>query len=162
MNFVYDIDLFSSHSRRILDTLPKLTNIIHTVIGRCINFNNIHKSAFFDGHTVGAAAAWPFSVRKAVDSLCKNPRRCCLSRTSGSAEKVSVADSFRLYLVFQYSYNMILSDDLGKYLRALRPIQRCIHLAASKAETSAKDFPYTAFTQSPGTFFYPDRVGANK
>ena len=62
MYLVYYIYFFSPYGRRILYAFPQLPYVLDSIVGCRIYLYYIYKVPFFDGTTVGADAAWPFSL----------------------------------------------------------------------------------------------------
>jgi hypothetical protein len=109
----------SADGRRILDALAQLTDIVYTVIGSRVDFDNVHERTVFDPSACIAYAAWLFSAGSAVDAFRKDSRSSRLTCTSRSAEKIRMAHRICSKLVFQYFYYMALTQDLVKHLRSV-------------------------------------------
>ena len=100
VHLVYDINFVFSFCRAVCYLFPDFTDIIYTVIGCRINFDNIHGTSCRNCFT-----ACTFSTRAsiygmfAVDCLGKYFCDGCLTGSSRSTEQICMADTVCLYLV---------------------------------------------------------------
>ena len=119
MNFINNINLIVSFRRRIGHLVNNFPNIVHTVIGRRIDFDDVHTDAGRNGLTgralsAGTAVYGMLTVHRSG----KNLGDGCFSRSSRPAEKVRVPDPPCLNLISQRRYNMFLPFYI---LKAIRP-----------------------------------------
>ena len=97
---VDDIDLVPPLRRTVCDLFPDLTDIVHAVIGRRVDLDHIHGSPRCD-----RSAHLTFPARASIDRMLavyrlrKYLRHRRLSRSSCSAEQISMPDTVCLDLI---------------------------------------------------------------
>ena len=110
MDLVDDIYPVTSLCGRILHLLPYITYVLHAVVGGGIDFHHIHGGTCLDGPAGGTFVAGTSVCRMfAVHCPGKYLGYTGLTRSPGTAEQVSMADSLRRYLVFQCLHNRVLA-----------------------------------------------------
>lgn len=114
MDFIDDEDSPLAHSRWIFDAVPEFTDVIHAIIGCCVNFDDVHEAAFFDGKTVGAFAAWSVGLIQAVDTFGQQPGYSSFTGSPGTTEKIGMVHRAQLDLVFEDFNDVFLPQDLFK------------------------------------------------
>ena len=127
MNLVNNINLVFSLCRRIGNLIHNFPDIVHTVVGGRINLDYVHarpcaNSPADSAFPAGAAVCRGF----AVHCFCKNFGNGSLTRTSCAAKQIGMADTVRLYLIFQCGYNGILTFYLLKSSRSKFSVKGCV------------------------------------
>ena len=122
MHFIDDIHLISSLCRTVGYLFPDLTDIVYTVVGSRIDFNDVHGNTGCNIFTHGTFPAGTSVYRMfTVDCFCKNLRYSSLSGSSCATEQICMSNSICLYLILQCCYNMIWSftssNSAGRNLR---------------------------------------------
>ena len=110
MNLVDDVNAVFSIGRRILNLVPDLTDIVHTVIGGCINLHHIDRISRRDCLAcrtlpAGIPIYGMLTVHRLGPDLCNGG----FSGSSRSAKQICMTDPARPDLVFQRCDDMILS-----------------------------------------------------
>jgi hypothetical protein len=114
MDFIDDEDSALAHSRRILDAVPQFTDVIHAVVGGCINFYNIHETTFFNGKAVVTLAAGPVVFVQAVDTLGQESGHSGFTGSSSATEKIGMVHRAQLDLVFEDFDDVLLPQNFFK------------------------------------------------
>ena len=117
---VNDIDLIFPLCRRIFHFLANLADVVHAVVGGCVNLNYVHASPCQNILTNGTLVAG-LAVRRgvrAVDGSGKNLRRRGFPRAPCAAKQIRMGHAPRFHLIFQRSDDMLLPDDALKRLWA--------------------------------------------
>ena len=118
MHLIDDIHLILSFRRRKRNLIHDLSDIIHAVVGRCIDLDHIHARAGCDRPAHPAGSAWITILRiLAVYGFCKDFCNRCFTGTARSAKQIGMSDSVRFYLILQCCYNMLLPFDICKVVR---------------------------------------------
>jgi len=128
MHFVDDVHTHLNLRGSINCIIAEITNIIHTVIGRCIDLQHIHTGTGINCKT-GFAAITGITVLWVLTIY-------CLSQNFGAAgftcsprtgEQVRMTQTATLQLGFQRLRNRKLTHNIIKCLRSIFTIQRLIH-----------------------------------
>ena len=130
MDFVDDIYFVAPLHRRIFHALTQLPDAVDAVVGRRVDFDDIHEGSLADRPAVFTFAAWTRApvFRLAVERFGEDPGCRRLSGASGSAEQVGMSRLTCGDLIFQNLHDMILTDDLIKPIRPEIPVYRRIHV----------------------------------
>ena len=127
MHFIDDIHLISSLCRTVGYLFPDLTDIVYTVVGSRIDFNDVHGNTGCNIFTHGTFPAGTSVYRMfTVDCFCKNLRYSSLSGSSCATKQICMSNSICLYLILQCCDNMILSFYIFKFRRTEFTIQGSI------------------------------------
>ena len=118
MHLVDDIHALFDRDRRKHGLLAQLADVIHAVIGRSVDLDNVHDAAVLDAEAGGALAAG-IAVHGvlAVERLGKYLRAGGLARAARSDEQIRVRGAACRYLIFKRFRYVLLPDDLVKGLR---------------------------------------------
>ena len=101
MYLVDDIHAVPEFGGHINDFFFQVTDVVHTVIGRGVHFNDIGRRARVNGAAGGTLVTGvPVYRVQTVDRLRQNLRRRRLPCPPGTAEKVSVRNLARRHLIF--------------------------------------------------------------
>ena len=127
MNFVDYIDFITSYRRTVHYVFLYRAYLVHAVVARRVDFNNIHARIFrqLPANFTFVAGRTVFR-RKAVDRFGKNFRAGSFTRSSRPREKVSVPHRVGLNLIRQSPYDMVLPDDFVKRFRSESSVNRRI------------------------------------
>ena len=92
MHLIDNIHTHLHLRRRINGIIPKIPNIIHAVVGSCIDFQNIHASAGING-LAGFAAVAGVAIPgiQAVHRLGQYLGAAGLARTAGTGKQICMA-----------------------------------------------------------------------
>ena len=119
MHLVDNVDLVPSLCRAVRHLLTDFSDIIDTVVGRCVDLDHIHGSTCCNR---SARLTFPAgtSVHRmfAVHGFRKYLRHRCFPGSSGSAEKIRMSDTVCLDLVLQCCNDMVLPFHIRKLGRA--------------------------------------------
>ena len=128
MYFVDDEDTLFAFGRCICHIFADVTDVIDTVVGCGIHFDDIG-----DGTRQDTAADLTLTARiavmrvLAVESPGKQLGTGCLTRTAGAAEQISVRGLSGAYLMTEDGGNMLLSGNIVKRRRPPFAVQRLMH-----------------------------------
>jgi hypothetical protein len=95
MDFIDDIDLIAGLAGDIVDSLPQVTDIVHTGMAGSVNLDNIECSAlgYCLAHGTGVAR-FPLALGgEAIYGFRQDATRAGLAGAPGTAEKISVGDA---------------------------------------------------------------------
>ena len=123
MHFVDDVDFVFAVLRRVFHRLAQIPHLIHAVVARGIDFNDVQ--AFFVLHPDAVRAfAAGIAVHRvfAVNGPREDFRGGRLARSPGAAEQIGVGNPVADDLVPQRVDNRPLPHDVGKILRAPLPV----------------------------------------
>ena len=127
MHLVDDVHFIISLCGTVGHLFPDFPDVVHTVVGRRVNLDNIHGRTFVNGPACGTlVAGTPVYRMLTVYRFCQNFGNRGFTGTSGSAEKIRMSDSISFYLIFQRCYNMFLPFYVFKVLRAEFTVKSCI------------------------------------
>ena len=116
MHLIYNVYFVPPLCRTVGDLLPYLTDIVHTVVGRRVNLDHIHRRACRDGPAhLTLPARTPVHRMLTVDRLCKNLSHGSLSGSPGPAEKIRMSDTVRFDLILQCCNDMILPLHISEF-----------------------------------------------
>ena len=142
MDLVYDIDFIISFRGAVGDLLPDLTDIVHAVIGRRVDLDNVHGRARLDGFAHLALVAGASVHRMAaVHRFGKDLGHRGLTGSPCPAEQIGVADAVRLDLIGQRSDNMVLPFHICKIIGPEFSVQGSIAHGYSPLLTSIHNSP---------------------
>ena len=118
MYLVDDIHALFDRNRRKYGLLAQLADIVHAVIGRSIDLDDIHDASVLDAEA-GRALAAGIAVHGvlAVERLGKYLRAGRFARAARSDEQIRVRGATCRYLIFKRFRYVLLPDDLIKGLR---------------------------------------------
>ena len=119
VDFVHDIDFFTSDDRRIVHALAQFTDVVDAVVRRRIDLDEIHERTFHDGAAVRTAAAGSRPFAGAVDRLGQKTCDRGLACPARPAEQIGMADLIRCNLILQNTDHVLLPQDLFKDLRSV-------------------------------------------
>ena len=111
VNLVYDIHAVASDLRRNLDLVHQGLDVVHSVVGCCIQLAYAVGASFGEGQA-GLALAARIHIRSGigtVDGFCKDAGSGSLSHSARTAEKISVCKLAAKNRVLQRPGNHILS-----------------------------------------------------
>ena len=119
MCFINDENFIFSLYRCVAYLFYDTADIVHAVVGGCINLSDIHKIACIDRTAVltfitGAL----FGRMQAVDCFGKDLSRRCLSCPPGPGKQIRMPDPVLQDLIAKSLYHMFLPFDLIKSLRS--------------------------------------------
>ena len=138
----------AAHFRwRINRVLPQSSDVIDTVIGGGVYFQNVHTAAGIDAPAGGAAVAGVAVLQiLAVDGFGQNFGTGGLTGTSGAGEQVGMAEPSRNQLIFQRLGDAPLPHYIVEGLGPVFSIQCLVHPFASPKKLS-----HTLFSHGHGT-----------
>ena len=124
MHLIDDVDPVCSLSRRILNLLTNLTDVLNTIVRCRINFHHIHGTSRCNGLAGRAFVAWAsvhrmLTVNRFGKDLCNGS----LAGSAGAAKQIRMSDTSAGNLVFQSLHDMILALDIVKFHRAPFAVQ---------------------------------------
>ena len=136
MHLVDNIHLIAPLRRRILHFVNNLTDVVHTVIGRRVNFHDIHRRMRLYRLTHGTCPArtlraWILAIHR-FGKYFGNRR---LTGASRPAEQIGMPDTICFYLVAERSHNMLLPFYIRKIFRTVFSIQSLIRHTSSPVYT---------------------------
>src|SRR6187401_1960610 len=117
MNFVDDEYLVAVAGRRVSGAVPKLPNVVDTVVGCTIDFQHIHGLGCRD-----LRAGWtcPARLRRGafdtVESFGQDPRRGCFADPARPCEEIGMANAIRLDGILKGPDNGLLPNHLFENL----------------------------------------------
>ena len=127
VNLVEDVDL---HPPRVaeVDFAQQITHVFDAVIARGVEFVQIEGAPLFDGRAAftGAARLRVLAEILAVERFGQHPRRTGLAGAPRAAEHVCVADLVIRHSVAQGCNNVVLTSDLGEFLRSVATVEGLI------------------------------------
>ena len=124
MHLVYDVNAVLSHLRRNLHLVHQVLDVIHTVVGRGVQFVNTIGPPLLEG-PAGLTLTARLHIRRrigAVDGLCEYPGRGRLPHSARPAEQVGVRQFPPDDGVLQGLGDVVLTD---KGLERVRTIFSC-------------------------------------
>ena len=117
MNFINNIDFVFPELRRIFYRIAQIPDLVHPVVARRVDLDNIQGFFVIHPKAVIALSAWISVFRiQAVDCFRKDFCRGSFSCAPGSAEKIGVSDPLGDHLIPQRFDNRLLPYHLGKVL----------------------------------------------
>ena len=121
MYLVDDVHTVFTDLGRDADLVHQCLDVLHTVVGGGIQFVDTVGTTLREGFAGLALAARLHICRRirAVDGLCKNPRRCCLAYSSRAAEQIGVSQLPAYNGILEGSGNRVLSNER---LEGVRPV----------------------------------------
>ena len=115
MHLVYDIDLEPARNGRVLNLLAQVAHFVDAVVGGGVYFGNVKTAALGKRFANSAFTARRAVLRAfAIDCARENFGERGFTRSAGAAKEICVPDLIGFYLVFQYSYYMLLPNNLVK------------------------------------------------
>ena len=139
VDLVDDIDLPPSCTGRIIDTLPQLPDVLHTVVGCRIDLDHIDEIPLRDRAATGTLPTGALTFSSAVHRLGQDPGRGGLASAPGSTEQIGMAHRVRGDLVPQNPNDLLLSQDLVEHLRSVLPVQSPVLLHSVSPRSIAGD-----------------------
>src|SRR5450755_4487901 len=119
MNFINDIDLVTSFTGRKGDLLTQVAYIVHAIMTRRINLDQVQKATFI--HSLAILTFIARTLRRvrmqAVDTLCQDSRHGRFASAAWPVEQVSVAYTILNDRIAQGLRDMLLTDDVLKGAR---------------------------------------------
>ena len=123
VHLVDDVHALFDRDGRKHGLLAQLADVIHAVIGRGVDLDNVHDAAVLDAEAGRALPAGVAVFRVlAVERLGEDLGAGRLARAARSDEKIRVRGPARGYLIFKRFRYVLLPDDLVKGLRTPLPI----------------------------------------
>ena len=121
------IHLESPRRRGKIDIVSHLADLIHRVVGRGVDLQNVEIGGRRErlAHLAFAAGRAVFGT-ETVDRTGKDLRHRCLAGATGAREEIGVTDVARTDLVDKRPYDMILTDDVTEGVGTVSAIKRSV------------------------------------
>ena len=121
MDFVDDIDLFTSDAGSKIDLVPQLTDVIDGGIGCRVDLDQVQKLAAVHSQTVGTVIAGPvFRILiQTVDSPGKDPGDSCFACSPRTGKEICMSDTVRPDRILQDPSHLILIYNVVPNLRTV-------------------------------------------
>ena len=127
MHLVDDVDAIAPALRRILDLLAQVADLIHAVVGRRVDLDDVQAVFRLQRLAGGArAAGLPALGPLAVDGPGEHLGRRGLARAAAAAEQIGVGDAAGLHLIAQRGDDVFLPDEVVEARGTPLTIERLI------------------------------------
>ena len=127
VDFVDDVDLVASHGGREIDLVGELPHLIHRIVGRRVDLEDIETGRRSERFAhIALAARRPVPRCEAVDGAGEYLGDRSLARAARPREEIGVRDGTRLYLIAERPHDMFLPDDLVESRGAVSAVKRCV------------------------------------
>ena len=122
VHFVDDVNLIAPGRRRIAHGLKHLADFVNASVGRTVDLDDIHRTAFRDLHAIPAHIARLVTRRMlAVERFRKNPRRRSLAHAARTGEQKRMRHTVLPDRIPQRLRDMLLPHKVFKFLRTPLP-----------------------------------------
>ena len=141
VDLVHDINAVLHARGRVDRLIAQRTNMIHAVVGRRVQLQNIQQTAVVDPKA-GRALVARITVNRmlAVDRLGQDLRAGGLARAARSCKEIGVAEPPLRHLAAQRFGDVLLSDDIRECLRPPFAVKSLIHNYHSRSIIQKKHY----------------------
>ena len=160
MHLVDDIYLIGALAGRISRFIAQIADVIHAIVGGCVNLHHVHDAAIVDAfaNLAFTAGVCPGAVR-AVDRLGKNFGAGGFACAARAGEQIGMAHLIVCNLVLQRGSDARLAHHIRKRLGPPFAVQRAVHKAPPFKDGNKKRTRPQAHPKTPGVPFGMQRAG---